>query len=130
MADDAAELTIRPNGDAELSESQLQELATSLLDKRRELWDRITAYERQIVAKDDCAHVDAADAASAQENRLRARGMVEQYQRTIQEIDAALSRLEDGTYGVSEATGEPIPYQRLRLIPWARMEGGGGNSDG
>ena len=36
------------------------------------------------------------------------------------EIDAALRRLSDGRYGVSEATGEPIACDRLMLIPWAR----------
>ena len=38
----------------------------------------------------------------------------------IAEIDAAFYRLENGSYGVSEKTGEPIAYERLLLIPWAR----------
>jgi len=46
--------------------------------------------------------------------------MVEQHHQTIREIDAALRRLSDGSYGVSETTGEPITYARLMLIPWAR----------
>ena len=36
------------------------------------------------------------------------------------EIDCALQRLRDGMYGLCEETGNPIPDDRLRAIPWAR----------
>ena len=36
------------------------------------------------------------------------------------EIDRALAKIRDGTYGICEGTGEPIGYSRLRLRPWAR----------
>ena len=39
----------------------------------------------------------------------------------LREIDAALARLDDGTYGIDEVTGEPIPIERLRALPWASM---------
>lgn len=106
--------------DADLSRAQVDELAVSLTNKRRELGDRVKQLEQQMLTKDDCSHADAADAASAQENRLRARGMVDQDRRTIKEIDAAFRRLETGRYGVSEKTGEPIAFGRLKLVPWAR----------
>jgi len=38
----------------------------------------------------------------------------------IREIDDALQRIRDGTYGVCEETGKPIPASRLRAIPWTR----------
>jgi len=106
--------------DAELSQAQLKKLASLLADKRRELSERVVDLNEQVVVKDDCAIADAADAAGLQENRLRARGIVEQHQQTINEIDAALRRLEVGNYGISETSGEPIAYNRLMLIPWAR----------
>ena len=42
--------------------------------------------------------------------------------RELEEIDAALQRLYENPdrFGVSETTGEPIPFERLDLIPWAR----------
>ncbi len=42
--------------------------------------------------------------------------------RQLTEIDEALDRLvrTPERYGVCEDTGEPIPYERLELIPWAR----------
>ena len=37
------------------------------------------------------------------------------------EVDDALRRIEDGTYGLCQATGEPIGKERLRAKPWARF---------
>jgi RNA polymerase-binding transcription factor DksA len=38
----------------------------------------------------------------------------------ITEIDHALAKLTDGTYGICEVSGLPIPKERLKAIPWAR----------
>lgn len=38
----------------------------------------------------------------------------------VQEIDHALEKIDLGTYGVCEISGQPIPKDRLRAIPWAR----------
>ena len=38
----------------------------------------------------------------------------------IDEIDRALAKIDDGTYGICEVSGEPIPKERLKAIPWAR----------
>ena len=43
-----------------------------------------------------------------------------QAQQTVAEIDHALAKLDDGTYGICEISGQPIPKERLRAIPWAR----------
>ncbi len=37
----------------------------------------------------------------------------------VDEIDAALDRLNAGTYGICTGSGKPIPKERLRAIPWA-----------
>ena len=38
----------------------------------------------------------------------------------IEEIDHALSKFDEGTYGMCEVSGEPIPKERLEASPWAR----------
>jgi DnaK suppressor protein len=40
-------------------------------------------------------------------------------QRTLEAIERAEARLEDGSYGVSVVSGDPIPDERLEAIPWA-----------
>ena len=39
---------------------------------------------------------------------------------SIGEVDAALRRVEEGTYGIDEETGEPIDPERLAAMPTAR----------
>ncbi|MBV9952257.1 MAG: TraR/DksA C4-type zinc finger protein, partial [Acidimicrobiia bacterium] len=43
-----------------------------------------------------------------------------QARQAVEEIDHALSKFADGTYGLCEVSGEPIPKERLEAIPWAR----------
>ena len=42
-----------------------------------------------------------------------------QARQTVADIDAALERLANGTYGYSVHSGKPIPRERLEAIPWA-----------
>jgi DnaK suppressor protein len=48
----------------------------------------------------------------------------ERASRDLEEIDAALERLYEHPerFGLSETTGQPIPFERLDIIPWARTE--------
>jgi DnaK suppressor protein len=59
-------------------------------------------------------------AGSAYEREFDA-GLEESAQQTLEEIDAALKRIEEGSYGVCEVCGEPIGAERLSAIPWARL---------
>jgi DnaK suppressor protein len=38
---------------------------------------------------------------------------------TLAQVERALGRIEDGTYGVSEFSGKPIPRERLEAVPYA-----------
>jgi RNA polymerase-binding transcription factor DksA len=40
---------------------------------------------------------------------------------TIEEIDAALARMDSGAYGLCESCGLPVPLERLEAIPHARL---------
>ena len=66
-------------------------------------------------------HPDLADRASSETDRaieLRAR---DRQRKLIAKIDAALKRIEDGTYGYCEDTGEPISLRRLDARPIATL---------
>jgi DnaK suppressor protein len=66
-------------------------------------------------------HPDLADRASSETERsieLRAR---DRQRKLIAKIDAALQRIEDGTYGYCEETGEPISIKRLEARPIATL---------
>ena len=66
-------------------------------------------------------HPDLADRASSETDRaieLRAR---DRQRKLIAKIDEALGRLDDGTYGYCEETGEPISLRRLEARPIATL---------
>lgn len=48
-------------------------------------------------------------------------GILLHEQDALFEVDAAMQRILDGTYGVCEETGNPIPESRLRVVPWTRF---------
>lgn len=64
---------------------------------------------------------DFGDAAETQQERdeLVAELSLEKVELT--EIDAALARIQNGRYGICEATGERIAPERLRAVPWTRF---------
>lgn len=62
-----------------------------------------------------------ADMATATYDRELDEGLEEGAQSTLVEIEAALARIADGSYGVCEICGEPIGAERLSAIPWARL---------
>jgi DnaK suppressor protein len=66
-------------------------------------------------------HPDLADRASSETDRsieLRAR---DRQRKLVAKIDAALARIDDGTYGYCEETGEPISLRRLDARPIATL---------
>jgi len=70
----------------------------------------------------DLTHYDQhpADSASDTFEREKDLSILERLEDELAEIEAALQRIDDGTYGVDEVTGEPINAERLEAIPTAR----------
>ncbi len=61
-----------------------------------------------------------ADQASDTFEREKDLAILEGLENELAEIEAALQRLDDGTYGIDEVTGEPIAADRLAAYPIAR----------
>jgi RNA polymerase-binding transcription factor DksA len=61
------------------------------------------------------------DTASALFDRELDEGLEESARESLVEIEAALQRIEDGTYGICEGCGKPIGAARLSAIPWTRL---------
>jgi DnaK suppressor protein len=75
----------------------------------------------EILQQENANHPDLADRASSETDRaieLRAR---DRQRKLIAKIDSALQRLDDGTYGFCEETGEPISLKRLDARPIATL---------
>lgn len=73
------------------------------------------------LTEDTAQHADLADRATSETDRaleLRAR---DRQRKLINKIDAAIARIEDGSYGYCEETGEPIGLKRLDARPIATL---------
>ena len=93
--------------------SKLVAWKNEILREARETLDHL--------AEESANHPDLADRASSETDRaieLRAR---DRQRKLISKIDAALQRIDDGTYGYCEETGEPISLKRLDARPIATL---------
>ena len=103
-----------------MSERQRAYFRRKLLAWRDEIL-RSTKETLQHLQDDSAQHADIADRATSETERaleLRAR---DRQRKLIAKIDAALERLDDGTYGYCEETGEPISLKRLDARPIATL---------
>ncbi|KKB10549.1 molecular chaperone DnaK [Devosia geojensis] len=66
-------------------------------------------------------HPDMADRASSESDRALELRTRDRQRKLIAKIDAALKRIEDGTYGYCEETGDPIGIARLDARPIATL---------
>ena len=65
---------------------------------------------------------DSVDMSLQDVNQELAFRLGERESQMVADIDSALQRIEDGTYGVCERCGNPIPEARLEALPTARFD--------
>ncbi|MDK1347720.1 TraR/DksA C4-type zinc finger protein [Streptomyces sp. 378] len=92
---------------------------------RRELGsERLTAHEaRQRLEHERdsrLVQLTAIDEAGPETNDHVMAVQIDALQRVLREIDAAFRRIEDGTYGTCQDCAQPIPVERLEILPYAR----------
>ena len=100
-------------------EADLRRFRKNLLDLRESLQGKSGALKVAALERDDERTQEDDDGTDAF-MRLQALGQVGDQNRTIAQIDEALHKIEDGTYGVCEMCGQLIRKQRLEHLPFAR----------
>jgi RNA polymerase-binding transcription factor DksA len=109
-------------------DSRFLEQMRKLLHSERETYERQAANLRA-EADSLVADLDPGDVQFDEESgegdtiaveRGRDLALAAKAMEMIEEIDHALSKFDEGTYGLCEVSGEPIPKERLEAIPWAR----------
>jgi DnaK suppressor protein len=103
-----------------MNERQREYFRKKLLDWKEQILKEAKETLAHLQAENE-NHPDLADRASSETDRaieLRAR---DRQRKLIAKIDEALTRLEDGTYGYCEETGEPIALKRLEARPIATL---------
>ncbi|NQZ00319.1 MAG: TraR/DksA family transcriptional regulator [Bdellovibrionales bacterium] len=91
-----------------------------LLETKSELLNRVRE-SRQDLNNDDSKGGDEGDQTLRALAETEFLSMHERLRKQLVEIEMALSRIENGVYGICEETEEPIESERLLAIPWTRL---------
>jgi DnaK suppressor protein len=103
-----------------MNERQLQYFRNKLLAWKDEIL--LSSKETlQQLQKDSTHHPDIADRATSESDKALELRTRDRQRKLISKIDAALERINDGSYGYCEETGEPINLKRLDARPIATL---------
>jgi RNA polymerase-binding transcription factor DksA len=111
-----------------LDSARLAELRARLEDERNRLRSLSGDAAPDRIAS--IAELDPGDAFAAEPQDFGDQGYDLQMENTemalsrndqllLDQVERALRRMDEGTYGLSEVTGKPIPIERLEALPWA-----------
>jgi DnaK suppressor protein len=106
---------------AEMDKETLERFRETLLAMRRTAAGGVATLRQQGVTLGTDGTQDVADEAANTYARQMLLGMSERERRNLREIDAALDRIDDGTYGTCEECSEPISEARLKALPYATL---------
>jgi DnaK suppressor protein len=70
-------------------------------------------------AEGDFTEHDSGDMSQSMFNREMDATVAQQAEERLREVERALEKIEEGTYGLSDGSGEPIPRGRLEAVPEA-----------
>ena len=104
---------------------ELEHFRDLLLAKRREIVGDMSSMEREALRSSGGSNLSTlpihmADMGTDNYEQEFTLGLVETERKLLREINHALAKIQDGTYGICEGTGKPIGKARLEVQPWAR----------
>lgn len=111
-----------------LTKKELEHFRGLLINKLKEITGDVNHIEEEFLRKSrqdstgdlSSMPIHMADIGSDNYEQEFTLGLMATEQKIVQEIMMALRRIENGTFGMCEATGEAIPKARLEAFPWAR----------
>ena len=109
----------------QLSKKELKEFREILLTKRRQLLGDLTGMEQVAATQKGSGNLSSmpthmADVGTDNFEHEFTLGLLESEQALLREINEALARIGERTYGICLGTGRQIPKLRLRAKPWAK----------
>ena len=104
--------------------ADLRRFTVILQAKQREILNNVISMENEALRRSNTyasslGH-DLADLGTDSYELENTLGLVGCERGLLAEIEEALTRIQNGTYGLCQANGESIPRARLRAIPWTR----------
>lgn len=111
---------------AGFSSRDLEHFGELLRAKRREILGDMRSMEHEALNTSGGSNlsnlpIHMADMGTDNYEQEFTLGLVEKDRQLLREINGALAKLKNGTYGICEGTGKPINKERLEYQPWARF---------
>lgn len=111
-----------------LAATDIEHFKQMLLEKRREIVGNVNEMHDEALKKSrldasgdlSSVPIHMADIGTDNFEQEFTLGLMDSERKLLREIDDAMQRIEEGTYGICEGTGEPIGKARLEAQPWAR----------
>lgn len=104
-----------------LSKKELEPYRQMLLDLKQKLIKEVLVNQEASNESIDGEVLDLADQASDSYDKDLANSLSETERARLNAVEAALGRVDQGTYGVCEACGSAIPLPRLKVLPFAKL---------
>jgi len=104
---------------AGITESLIKECKNKLLQAKADILNRVKEARSELTNDDRGG--DEADQTIRVLAEAEMLSQNERFRTQLLEIESALGRIQNGTYGVCEETEEAIEPERLRAIPWTRL---------
>ncbi len=114
-----AAAVLRMSADDYMNDSQLKFFRDMLTDMKRQLLDN--AGETSEHLRENDMVPDPADRATIEEEHALELRTRDRERKLMKKIDQSLARIDDGSYGYCEETGDPIGLQRLLARPTATL---------
>lgn len=111
-----------------MTPDQLSRFKQMLLDEKARLQSERGMYvaddraDSEEDAAGELSHGDVNDPADEATNlfdRERDRAAIDNMSNILAKVDRALAKMDEGTYGLSDINGVPIPLERLEVLPYA-----------
>lgn len=118
-----AEKPVKAEKVQSLAKSDLQYFRNLLLEKRREILGDVGSMESEAFKGGSNLSnmpIHMADVGTDNFEQEFTLGLIESERQILREIQDALARVDDGSFGVCQGTGKPIPRVRLEAMPWAK----------
>jgi DnaK suppressor protein len=111
---------------AGFSPKELEHFRDILLAKRREILGDMSAMEREALRTSGSSNLSTlpihmADMGTDNYEQEFTLGLVETERKLLREINNALAKIQNGSFGICEGTGRPINKARLEVQPWAKF---------
>ena len=106
-----------------LSKQDFQYFRNLLLEKRREIIGDVGSMESEAFKGDSNLSnmpIHIADVGTDNFEQEFTLGLIESERQILRDIQEALVRIDNGTFGICMGTGKPIPRVRLEAVPWAK----------